>query len=398
MEAILQKDKIPPTLAQYVMNLYTGTQGENNLYYHDSTLENGAGDYSYRYAGGDYTLTQKAIDEGYTQPYLSYAYLDVNKKNVLEFYDNGNRYPVGYEVMSWVGEMYSENEKLYFKLNYETNSKEYTNAYEVYNKAVNDGYFSEPVKNFVCFGSDEEMCPVNNLYRIIGVFNNKIKLIKYDFAGENLLGTDGNYGLTAKTFVIGSKVDIIPNAVGYSYGDQDDSKTSYKWEESKLNTVNLNTNYLKNIGEKWANYISTSIWKTNNNYSLSDFINLPLFYMFKIENLSETYKTKVGLFYASDFGYAASPLYWTYSGFKSDKSDYRQSSALNWMYMGLEDLGITVFLKKDIYSVRVSGSGFIGGISPDENRLFVRPSFYLKEDVLFSSGNGSINNPYRISE
>ena len=38
-------------LACYISKLYTGTQGINNIYYHDSTLENGAGDNSYRYAG-----------------------------------------------------------------------------------------------------------------------------------------------------------------------------------------------------------------------------------------------------------------------------------------------------------------------------------------------------------
>ena len=39
------------TIADYVISQYTGTQGENNIYYHDSTLANGTGDNSYRYAG-----------------------------------------------------------------------------------------------------------------------------------------------------------------------------------------------------------------------------------------------------------------------------------------------------------------------------------------------------------
>ena len=44
-------DIYQPTLAEYVISQYTGTQGENNIYYHDSSLANGAGDNSYRYAG-----------------------------------------------------------------------------------------------------------------------------------------------------------------------------------------------------------------------------------------------------------------------------------------------------------------------------------------------------------
>ena len=39
------------TLAEYVMSQYTGTQGENGIYYHNSSLANGAEDNSYRYAG-----------------------------------------------------------------------------------------------------------------------------------------------------------------------------------------------------------------------------------------------------------------------------------------------------------------------------------------------------------
>ena len=74
------------TLANYVSSQYTGTQGGNDIYYHNSSLANGAGDNSYRYAGA-----------------------------------NPN--------------------------------------------------------NYVCFGSDATTCPEDNLYRIIGVFNNQVKLI-----------------------------------------------------------------------------------------------------------------------------------------------------------------------------------------------------------------------------
>ena len=39
------------SLACYIAKLYTGAPGENNIYYHDSSLTNGAEDNSYRYAG-----------------------------------------------------------------------------------------------------------------------------------------------------------------------------------------------------------------------------------------------------------------------------------------------------------------------------------------------------------
>ncbi len=48
---IIQKEKMITSLADYVISQYTKAQGENNIYYHDSKLTNGAGDNSYRYAG-----------------------------------------------------------------------------------------------------------------------------------------------------------------------------------------------------------------------------------------------------------------------------------------------------------------------------------------------------------
>ena len=47
---MIQKEKIL-TLAEHVISQYTGSQGDDSLYYHNSTLNNGAGDNSYRYAG-----------------------------------------------------------------------------------------------------------------------------------------------------------------------------------------------------------------------------------------------------------------------------------------------------------------------------------------------------------
>ena len=52
-EIIIQQNELSPTLAQYVIGQYTGTDGENDLYYHDADLANGAQDNSYRYAGAN---------------------------------------------------------------------------------------------------------------------------------------------------------------------------------------------------------------------------------------------------------------------------------------------------------------------------------------------------------
>ena len=62
---------------------------------------------------------------------------------------------------------------------------------------INDGSYryaggSKGTKNYVCFGSIEEKCSEDNLYRIIGVFDGQVKLIKASRAKNTLLGTDGD--------------------------------------------------------------------------------------------------------------------------------------------------------------------------------------------------------------
>lgn len=131
-------------------------------------------------------------------------------------------------------------------------SKYYTTAYNedikysTYGDALNqlllDGYIIEnQIDNYVCFGSDEISCPTDNLYRIIGIFiigifNNdgyKIKLIKSNYADSYLLGTDGDY------------------AYSYNY---DWSGNRTLWEDNSLNQINLNTNFINNMSEDWADY------------------------------------------------------------------------------------------------------------------------------------------------
>ena len=47
--------------------------------------------------------------------------------------------------------------------------------------------------NYICFGSNVTPCPEENLYRIIGVFDGKVKVIKSTYATSEMLGTDGAY-------------------------------------------------------------------------------------------------------------------------------------------------------------------------------------------------------------
>ena len=253
---------------------------------------------------------------------------------------------------------------------------------------------SESVNNFVCFGSTETPCPTDNLYRIIGVFEDKVKLIKYDYATSALLGTDGDYGESStpdSTYYKGSLTSIDNYYWNYK---NDISINSNIWSTSLLNKINLNTNYINNIGSEWANKIATTTWKVGGNTFDNIGSSVPsIAYQNEIVSPSEntTYDAKIGLMYASDYGFAASPSAWSTTLF-----DYQKVTANNWMYMGDYDWTISRSSDDSDCAFVVFSDGFV-----DDNLVSyndgVRPSFNLSSSITYVSGSGSAVDPILIN-
>ena len=299
-------DIYEPTLAETIIKLYTGTQGENSIYYHDSNLTNGANDNSYRYAGA-----------------------------------NPN--------------------------------------------------------NYVCFGSDESTCPTDNLYRIIGVFDGRVKLIKADYATSALLGTDGDYKDIYSDDITTYKGNLANSEIvsyywfyrGYLYA-------SNNWSNGQLNKTNLNANYLNNIGSKWSNMIDIAIWKIGGNTNENIRIVIPsVAYQNEITNPASksTYNAKIGLMYVSDYGFAAPQTAWTTTMY--DYSDTTIKNA-NWLYLGLNEWTITPMTGDTTSIFYLYINGCIHSQNSADSRV-VRPTFYLNNSVIKTSGDGTKTNPYRIS-
>ena len=302
-----EKDK---TLAEYVIEQYAGVQGNNNIYHHDGTLENGINDGSYRYSGA-----------------------------------------------------------------------------------------SEDVNNYVCFGTSESPCPTDNLYRIMGVIDNQLKLIKYDYANSNLLGTDGDYNRSG-----------VPNASTYKGSLTTISKyywngSTYKntWSESNLNKINLNINYINNIGAIWANKIATTTWKVGGNTTANINYAVPATtYQNEVVNPvttnttdnATTYSAKIGLMYVSDYGYAASPEAWTLT---MDSYNNTTATNNNWMYMGIFDWVITRSVSDSEYVFNIGTEGY-ADINGVYNYGAVRPVFFLESSVTYASGEGTMNNPIVLGD
>ena len=255
-------------LADYVISQYTGTQGENSIYYHNSSLTNGAGDNSYRYAGA-----------------------------------------------------------------------------------------SESVNNYICLGSDVATCPDANLFRIIGVFGDQVKVIR-------------------------------AKSVGRQKWDTNNSNT---WSSSSLNTY-LNGTYLTSLGTL-TEKIATTTWKVGGGTATNTSQSVPATaYQYEVGSSASTttYDAKIGLMYKSDYGFAADQSGWT-----TKLSSYNSNKSKNWLFLGSSEWTISRNSASTNNAFGVISTGNIGN-SDVASSIDVRPSFNLDSSVKYVSGSGSMSDPVRV--
>ena len=220
--------------------------------------------------------------------------------------------------------------------------------------------------NYVCFGSDAETCPSDNLYRVIGVFDNNVKLIKSTSYGSYAWDTSG----------------------------------SNTWSTSSIKSI-LNNNYLESLGAIWQDKIVSHKWSVGGGHHqyLRD-VNAQTAYNYEVgSNSSDTTDNmNIGLMYVSDYYYGATNTYWTYPGYSYSEeiSDYKAATESNWLYIGSVEWIIPRRSDTADRVFAIDGTGFVGNTVVTAS-FTIRPVFYLNSDVSYVSGDGTESNPYRIS-
>ena len=241
--------------------------------------------------------------------------------------------------------------------------------------------------NYICFGSDLETCPNDNLYRIIGVFGDQVKLIKYDYANSNLLGIEGAYN-SANIYTTSNYENYTGNLTTINRYHWNKSLNN-TWSQSVLNTTNLNSTFLNSISSTYRNQIADAIWYVN---GYSTYSATPATWH-DAESIGTMWTGKIGLMYVSDYGFAASPSAWT-TNIESYNSSTIYSN--NWMYMGINEWTISRSSSSTsgAYSVNDAGSVRIDAVTMGV--FAIRPVFYLNSDVAYISGTGTESDPFRI--
>ena len=218
---------------------------------------------------------------------------------------------------------------------------------------------SDQVNNYVCFGSSEASCPTDNLYRIIGVFGDKVKLIKSTSVGDKVWDTGGKN----------------------------------TWSTSSLNNY-LNNEFINAFDETTKGKIDTTTWKVGGN-TYANIANQPANTAYQNEiNSSPSENKKIGLMYASDYGFAAAPSAWT-----TNLCDYNGAAikSANWMYLGAYEWTISRNAGYSNFAFIVNGTGYVAGGGNVTNAGGVRPVFSLSSFVNYASGSGSATDPILVN-
>ncbi len=273
-EFILQNEKIELTGAETLIASHNDTNG---LFYHDSNLENGANDNSYRYSGSNAVVAN----------------------------------------------------------------------------------------NYVCFGSDVSPCPADNIYRIIGYFDN---------------GNGYEMKLIRNTFIAN---------MAWDSGDVND------WVNSSLNTY-LNNDFYNTIPASYQSMIMETTWNLG---STSDYRMTAKEHL-TAEKSNTSYNNlyatttveNIGLMYPSDYGYAAYSIAWT-----TDLYDYKTYNipANNWMFLGSNCWTISHRASTSSSSWYVNYSGY--AINNEVGFGYVvLPVMYLSSSTKILGGTGSSADPFIV--
>lgn len=218
-------------------------------------------------------------------------------------------------------------------------------------------YVGANPNNYVCFGATNP-CPEANLYRIIGIIDGKVKLIK-------------NTPIT--NFAID---DVTSNYVATDLANY-------------LNYPSDDTSFYDSLGN-YTDLIATTSWHIGGINSLpTEKIDI-----YNLEMASSTVLRQVGLMYISDYLYAAD----------TDNNNWLNVSSNTWVITKYSEPTTPEDSEEsseeeenpqihEYYYIDPSGNILRSNITSAFN---IQPVFYLKNNVQRISGNGELTNPYII--
>ena len=280
-------------------------------------------------------------------------------------------------------------------------------------------YYGSNPNNYVSFN--------NELWRIIGVFGNNVKLIRKDSLGElswdsSEASVNGGYGVNewsqADLQVYLNKMYYGGDTTVTCYGDSNNTTTTCPTNTIDETSKALIDNHIWNTG---APNDSTLYDSTTNSYDTVEFykaergtVNGKICSSGSYCNDTVTRKTEwtgyIGLPYVTDWAYASGENICEtnmnegyYAGASSPDEAFANAVCKNnnWMNYGSTYNDTTWFMSPRANPNDASRVWFVYGAGAAEYDIAasssaVVPSIYLKSNVLIESGTGTNTDPYTL--
>lgn len=282
----------------------------------------------------------------------------------------------------------------------------------VHNLMIDPGnnirYYGSSPNNYVYFNCGTYPSTDCEIWRIVGVFDGMIKIVRDTPIGTYLWDSTGSGGVN--NWSISDLMRLLNPDSYYSFNDDTISRGLY-WNSSSGNcynesdkvsgTCSFSSTGIKN--DTTRNIIEDVNWYLKGASGYSLYANQ----LFDKERTTgsvygdnpTSWNGKVGLLYASDYGYAVD----FNSCVNIKLNSYSSCASYNWLKSSLTNGGSNSWLltpsvveSSVVYFVLANGSLLSGTADYTFN---VNPTVYLKSYVTFdtSSGDGSSSNPYRIN-
>lgn len=370
--------------------------------------------------GSTNTLYEDTLNTGVTD-FVFYLYIDGNEENNLNMMNkqlNGTlkvtteSSPVNFA--SYVDTKYSTSTKTVVTNN--NISYNYVPSLSLINDKQGgtaldeDGnirYYGASPNNYVYFNCSTYPTTNCELWRIIGTFGDKIKIVRNESIGkyswdnkDKTTGAETNYGKNDWTDARLMKLlnpgyesetggSLYYNAKsGTCYVNQNNATTAYNFTSTGIKN-DTTKNIIAEVTYNTAGYNDATLYP-NEIYTYERGSTV-------YSGRQTTWTGKIGLMYPSDYGYASDL---TKCREKINNYNASTCSQNNWIY----NMGSLWLLTHDSarsdrnWSINSSGNASVNGNGNGgtSNGLLVFPSLFLSSDVKIISGNGSINNPYQL--
>ena len=375
--------------------------------------------------GKTLTLNAGLLAKGSTSNYKLYFWIDGNMENNSNMM---NKSLVGKinieEKLTYINNLYNNSTKTPVTNNSITYQYDTTNNL-MQDTAGNIRYYGASPNNYIYFNCDSYPSTNCELWRIIGVFDGKIKLIRNESIGsmaydddyqdtylQQLTSSDSNSVIKMLQYDNDSEVTVkllAPSGDGQNdYSSSSLQKILNNYYYNKLNYTGTITYDFTNTGIKndtTRNMIAETTW----NLGGWDTSNIYSNVMYEKERgttvnsgSSTTWTGKIALAYPSDYGYATdlSKCSQTLSNYSSSTDSYACRNN-DWMYSIITNSGDNHGWLLTPSSSDANYAFFVYADYVSDTYVYyangVAPVLYLGSDQDIVSGDGSQSNPYRLT-